>query len=154
MLELSGMVPLRKEMEDKPLVQFQNQTFHEENYDFEGEPNPKFQNEMGSMNTMTERLPLMPTKQALVDRASMASPLKLATPRNNYTVASKSTGEKKKKAPVSKVSVRLAPTTNLMALTDKLDQLSNKCQSRMPLNNRKMDQSKIQTKVKSRKKIL
>jgi hypothetical protein len=94
--------------------------FHEE--DYEGEPSPHFQNEMGSMNTMTERLRLMPTKQVIVDPASVASPLKMATPRKNCTVASKSTGEKKKEAPISKVSVGLAPITQLTALTDKLDQ--------------------------------
>jgi hypothetical protein len=127
MLQLSGTAPLLKAMEDKLRVQFQNQTDSTMKITkAEGEPNPQFQNEMGSMNTMTERLPLMPTKQALVDPASMASPLKLATPRKNYTVVSKCTGEKKKKAPISKVSVGLAPTTHLTALTDKLDQLSNK----------------------------
>jgi hypothetical protein len=123
----------------------------------EGEPTPQFQNEMGSINTMTERLPLMPTKQALVDPASMASLLKLAIPRKNFTVASKCTGEKKEKAPISKVSVSLAPTTLLTALTNKLDQLSNKSQrprkSHVPLHNPKMDLSKIQAKAKSRKKI-
>jgi hypothetical protein len=111
---------------------------------------------MVSMNTLTERLPLR-TKQALVDPASMASPFKLATPRKNYTVTSKSTAEKKKKAPISKVSLGLAPTTHLTALTDKLDQPSNKCQrprkSRVPLHNPKMDLSKTQAKVKCRKKI-
>jgi hypothetical protein len=106
MLELSGSVPLLKDMEGKLRVQFQNQTDSMKKITkVEGEPNPQFQNEMGSMNTMTERLPLIPTKQVLVDPPSMASPLKLETPRKNYTVASKSAGEKKKKAPISNVSV-------------------------------------------------
>jgi hypothetical protein len=61
MLEMSGKVPLLKDMEDKLRVQFQNQAESTKKITkVDGEPNPQFQNEMGSINTMTERLPLMP----------------------------------------------------------------------------------------------
>jgi hypothetical protein len=90
-LQLRDMAPLFKEMEEKILAQFQNlENSTKIVTEVEFERCPQFQNEMSSMNTMIERLPLVPTEQA-----PMVPPAKMATPRKYYTVASKATGERK-----------------------------------------------------------
>lgn len=71
--------------------------------------------QIDSTKKRMKRPSCMPAEQTLSDPVPVVSPVKIGTPRKNYILASKTTGEKEKKVPISKVRVGSAPPPNFKA---------------------------------------
>jgi hypothetical protein len=114
----------------------------------EGEHLARSPNEVESAKNMK------PTEETVGDPAYMESPVKMERPKKNCIVASKATGEKRKAVPMNKVRVGLAPPPNLKAVRAKVVCWSNHraSESRVKIHNEKLDYSKIQAKIKLRRK--
>lgn len=80
----------------------------------------------------------------------------MGTPRKNYTVASKASGEKEKKASISNVGVGLTPPTNINAARSKAKSRSNTShrpgKGHVKMHNQKLGFIKTQAKAFSWRK--
>jgi hypothetical protein len=97
------------------------------------------------------------TCRADVRSSSICLLVKMGTPRKNYTVATKATGKRDNKVQMSKVQVRLATPANFKAMRANVGSQRNKNhkpgRSYVVIQNHKLNFSKTQAKVNTRRKI-
>jgi hypothetical protein len=111
---------------DEHLVQLQNQMgLVGGSMTAEGKHLDQLRKEIHSMKMVVGRRLSVSAEQMVGDPASVESPVKMRTPRKSDTVASNAAAEEEKKAPISKIPMRLAPLPNFKAARSKIGSQDN-----------------------------